>query len=170
MNQNSPCYWQNLVKEAGNNWSYLASKFVFVHSLNYTTGKTPYEEVFGMKPQNSGVPNLACITTDANLFFGVLQRSSCALSKRNQSKGSTLRQTSPFTLFKKFPGKNRNNKRIYSATFERCREQTARSHAFWNRFKVGHHLNVGKNFLSRIIAKTNPKAKNSSNPDFDPSQ
>ena len=35
-------------------------------------------------------------------------------------------------------------KRIYSATFERCREQTARSHAYRNRFKLGQHLQIGQ--------------------------
>ena len=35
-------------------------------------------------------------------------------------------------------------KTIYSATFERCREQTARSHAYRNRFKLGQHLKIGQ--------------------------
>ena len=41
----------------------------------------------------------------------------------------------------------RDFKRIYSATFERCREQTARSHAYRNRFKLGHHLELGQKLL-----------------------
>ena len=40
--------------------------------------------------------------------------------------------------------RERDFKRIYSATFERCREQTARSHAYCNRFKLGHHLDIGQ--------------------------
>ena len=43
--------------------------------------------------------------------------------------------------------RERNFKRIYSATFERCREQRARSHAYRNRFKLGHHLDVGQKVL-----------------------
>ena len=35
-------------------------------------------------------------------------------------------------------------KKIYSGTFERCREQTARSHAYRNRFKLGQHLDIGQ--------------------------
>ena len=38
-------------------------------------------------------------------------------------------------------------KRFYSATFERCREQTARSHVYRNRFKLGHHLEIGQKVL-----------------------
>ena len=47
-------YWRNFLNDAGNNWSTLAPKFAFAHntSVNYTTGKTPYEIVFGTKPQN----------------------------------------------------------------------------------------------------------------------
>ena len=38
-------------------------------------------------------------------------------------------------------------KQIYSASFERCREQTAASHAYRNRFKLGHHLDIGQMVL-----------------------
>ena len=35
-------------------------------------------------------------------------------------------------------------KQIYSSTFEGCREQTAQSYAYRNRFKLGHHLEIGQ--------------------------
>ena len=52
-NQHFARYWRNFLDDAGNNWSSLAPKFAFAHntSVNYTTGKTPYEFVFGTKPQ-----------------------------------------------------------------------------------------------------------------------
>ena len=43
--------------------------------------------------------------------------------------------------------RERTFKQIYSSTFERCREQTARSHAYRNRFKLGHHLEIGQKVL-----------------------
>ena len=43
--------------------------------------------------------------------------------------------------------RERNFKQIYSSTFERCREQTARSHAYRSRFKLGHHLEIGQKVL-----------------------
>ena len=43
--------------------------------------------------------------------------------------------------------RERGFKRIYSSTFERCREQTAHSHAYRNRFELGHHLDVGQKDL-----------------------
>ena len=52
-NQHIARYWRNFLNDAGNNWSSLAPKFAFAHntSVNFTTGKTPYEIVFGTKPQ-----------------------------------------------------------------------------------------------------------------------
>ena len=52
-NQHIARNWRNLLNDAGNNWSSLAPKFAFAHntSVNYTTGTTPYEIVFGTKPQ-----------------------------------------------------------------------------------------------------------------------
>ena len=43
--------------------------------------------------------------------------------------------------------RERTFKQIYSSTFERCPEQTARSHAYRNRIKLGHHLAVGQKVL-----------------------
>ena len=43
--------------------------------------------------------------------------------------------------------RERTFKQIYSSTFERCREQTARSHAYRNRFKLGHHVEIGQKVL-----------------------
>ena len=40
--------------------------------------------------------------------------------------------------------RERDFKRIYSASFGRCREQTARSHADRNRFQLGQHLEIGQ--------------------------
>ena len=43
--------------------------------------------------------------------------------------------------------RERDFKWVYSATFERCHEQIARSHANRNRFKLGHHLGKGQKVL-----------------------
>ena len=53
-NQHTARYWTSFSRDAGNNWSSLAPKFAIAHntSVNYTTGKTPNEFVFGTKPQN----------------------------------------------------------------------------------------------------------------------
>ena len=46
-----------------------------------------------------------------------------------------------------FLEKEHNFKQIYSSTFERCRDQTAPSHAYRNCFKLGHHLEIGQKVL-----------------------
>ena len=52
-NQHMALYWWNFLNDVGNNWSSLVLKFDFAYntSANFTTGKTPYEIVFGTKPQ-----------------------------------------------------------------------------------------------------------------------
>ena len=52
-NQHIVRHWRSFMNDAGNKWDPLAPKFAFTHktSVNYTTGKTTYEIVFGSKPQ-----------------------------------------------------------------------------------------------------------------------
>ena len=54
-NQHIARYWRDFLDDAGDNWSSLAPKFAYAHntSVNYTTGKTPYEIVLRTKPQIS---------------------------------------------------------------------------------------------------------------------
>ena len=62
---------------------------------------------------------------------------------KNQLLDNLLRPQLSHVLLER----ERDFKCIYSATFERCREQTARSHAYRNRFKLGHHLELGQKVL-----------------------
>ena len=52
-NQHIARYWRKLLNDAGTNSASLASIFTFAHntSVNYNTGKTTYEIVFGAKPE-----------------------------------------------------------------------------------------------------------------------
>ena len=59
---------------------------------------------------------------------------------KNQLLDNLLRPKLSHTLLER----KRDFKKIHSATFERCREQTARSHAYRNRFKRGHYLEIGQ--------------------------
>ena len=62
----------------------------------------------------------------------------------NSTKNELLQKLLRPQLSQALLDRERDFKRIYSSTFERCREQTARSHAYRNRFKLGHHLDVGQ--------------------------
>ena len=138
------------MNDAGNKWSSLAPKFAFAHntSANYTTGKTPYEIVFGTKRQIPMSLKLG--------FYGNKHKLCCSdfcqdlpshshseNNLKNQLLGNLLRPQLSHSLLER----ERDFKRIYSATFERCREQTARSHAYRNRFKLGQHLEIGQKVL-----------------------
>ena len=59
---------------------------------------------------------------------------------KNQLLDNLLRPQLSKALLEREP----DFKRIYSVIFEKCREQTARSHAYRNRFKLGQHLDIGQ--------------------------
>ena len=149
-NQHIARYCRHFLNDAGNNWSSLAHKFAFAHntSVNYTTGKTPYEIVFGTKSQipmslklgrNRSKHKLCC----SDFWKDLPSHSHTEINLKNQLLDNLLRPQLSHTPLER----ERDFKRIYSATFERCREQTARSHAYRNRFKLGHHLEIGHKVL-----------------------
>ena len=138
------------MNDAGNNWSSLAPKFAFADntSVNYTTGRTPYEIVFGTKPQ---------IHMSLKLEFYRNKRKLCCSEfcndlpshshSENNLENQLLDNLLPPQLSHALLERERDFKGIYSATFERCREQTARSHAYRNRFKLGPYLEIGQKVL-----------------------
>ena len=65
----------------------------------------------------------------------------------NSTKNELLQKLLRPQLSQALLYRERDFKRIYSSTFERCREQTTRSHAYRNRFKLGHHLDIGQRVL-----------------------
>ena len=149
-NQHIAHYWRSFLNDAGTNWAPLAPKFAFAHntSVNYTTGKTPYEIVFGTKPQ---------IPMSVKPGFYRNKHKLCSSEfctdlpphthDENSTKNELLQKLLRPELSQALLDRERNFERIYSSTFERCREQTTRSHAYRNRLKPGHHLDVGQKVL-----------------------
>ena len=74
---------------------------------------------------------------------------------KNQLPDNLLRTKLSHALLER----ERDFKRLYSATFERCREQTARSHANRNRFKLGQHLEIGQKILYENHRQDLPKSQ-----------
>ena len=153
-NQHIARYWRScFLNDAGTNWAPLAPKFAFAHntSVNYTTGKTPYEIVFGAKPQISMSVKLGLYRNKHKLCCSEF----CIdlpphTHDENSTKNEFLQKLLRPQLSQALLDRERDFKRIYSSTFERCREQTTRSHAYSNRFKLGHHLDVGQKVLYEI--------------------
>ena len=140
-------YWWNFLDDAGNNRSSLSSKFAFAHntSVNYTTGKTHYEYVFETKPQIPTSLKLGLYRNEHKLCCSEFCRDLPSHShSENNLKNQLLDNLLRPQLSHALPERERDFKRIYSATFERCREQTARSHAYRNRLKLGQHLEIGQ--------------------------
>ena len=120
-NQRIARYWRNFLNDAGNNWSLLAPKFAFAHNtiVNYTTGRTPYETVFGTKPQIPMSLKLGLYRNKHELccseFCNDLPSHSHSENNlKNQLLDNLLRPQLSHAL----PERELDFKRIYSATFE----------------------------------------------------
>ena len=149
-NQHIAQYWRNFLNDAGTNWALLAQKFAFTHntSVNYTTGKIPNEIVLGAKPQ---------IPMSVKLGFYHNKHKLCCSEFRtdlpphthdeNSTKNELLQKLLRPQHSQALLDRENVFQPIYSSTFERCREQTARSYAYRNRFKLGHQLDVGQKVL-----------------------
>ena len=132
-NQHTARYWRNFLNDAGNNCSSLAPKFAFIHntSVNYTTGKTPYEIVFGTKPQ---VPMSFTLRLYRNKHKHCCSKFCKDLPSHSHSENSLKNELLDNLLQPQLSQalleRERTFKQIYSSTIERCREQAARSHAY----------------------------------------
>ena len=89
-------YWRKPLNNPCSSWSSSAPKFAVDHNTKVadTTEKTPYEIVFGGKPQ---VHKRLLPEQTQYLLFWLLQRHICTFSQR-KIKESALRQTFPTTV------------------------------------------------------------------------
>ena len=111
------------MNQSANNWSKLASKFAFAHntSVNYTTGQTPNEIVFGTKPQVPKALKLGLLRDKDKQckpeFCDGLQ--SHTHSENSLPKNSLNRLLRP-QLSDELLKRENEFKRIYSSTYQRC--------------------------------------------------
>ena len=135
------------MNDAGYKCSSLAPKFAFARntSVNCTIGKTPYEIVFGTKPQIHMSLKLVLYRNKHKLCCSDFCKNlPCHSPNENNLKNQLLDNLLRPQLSHALLEREREFKRIYSATFERCRKQTAGSHAYRNRFKLRQHLQIGQ--------------------------
>ena len=116
------------MNQSGNNWSKFRSKFAFAHntSVNYTTGQTPYEIVPATKPQFAMTLKLGLIRDkgkQCNSEFCVRLQSHTHSenSLPNNSLSRLLRPQLSDEVLKR----ENEFKRIYSSTYQRCRQITS---------------------------------------------
>ena len=134
-NQHIGRYWRNFLIDTGINWSSLAPNFAFLHNtnVNFTTGETPYEIVFRTKREIPMSLKLGLYRNQhkfccCEYCIDLPSHSHSANNLKNQLLNNFLRLQFSHALLER----ERDFKRVYSATFEKCREQTARSHAYRN--------------------------------------
>ena len=135
------------MNHSGNNWSKLASKFAFAHntSVNYTTGQTPYEIVFGTNPQVPMALQLGLLRDKdkqckSEFCDGHQSHTHSENSLPNNSLNRLLRTQLSDELLKR----ENEFKRIFSSTYQRCRQITSKAHEHRNRFKLGRPINTGQ--------------------------
>ena len=138
------------MKDAGTNWARLAPKVAFAHntSVNYTTGETPYEIVFGATLQIPMSVKLGLYRNEQKLCCSEF----CTdlppdTHDENFTKNELLQKLLRPQLCQALLDRERDLKGIYSSTFEQCPEQTARSHVYRIRLQLGHHLDIGQKVL-----------------------
>ena len=146
-NQHLTRYWRNFMNQSGNNWSKLTSKFAFAHntSVNYTTGQTPYEIVFGTKPQVPMTLKLGLLRDKdkqckSEFCDGLQPHTHSENSLPNNSLNRLLRPQLSDELLKR----ENEFKRIYSSTYQRCRQITSKAHEHRNRYKLGRPISTGQ--------------------------
>ena len=146
-NQHIARFWKSFLNDAGTNWASLEPKTAFAHitSVNYTTGKTPNKIALDSKPKTPISVKLGLYSNQHKICCSEFcTKMPPHTHDQNSTKNELLEKLLHLQLPRALLDRKRDFKRIYSSTFERCREQTARSHANRIRFKLGHHSDVGQ--------------------------
>ena len=99
----------------------------------------------------------------SNICRDLPPHSHCENSVKNAFMDNLLQPQ----LYQALLERERTSKQIFSSTFERCREQTTRSHAYRDRFKLRHHLAINRKYFAKITNKTSHEAKNFNSKDLD---
>ena len=135
------------MNQSGNKWSKLASKCAFAHntSVNYTTGQTHYEIVFGTQPQVPMTLKLGLLRDKdkqckSEFCDGLQSHTHSENSLPNTSLNRLLRPQLSDELLKR----EKELKRIYPSTYQRCRQITSKAHEHRNRFKLGRPISTGQ--------------------------
>ena len=161
-NQHLTRYWRNFMNQSGNNWSKLTSKFAFAHntSVNYTTGQTPYEIVFGTKPQVPMTFKLRLLRDKdkqrkSEFCVGLQPHTHSENSLPNNSLNRLHRPQLSDELLKR----ENEFKRICTSTYQRCRQITSKAHEHRNRFKLGRPISAGQKVFSENHAQDLTKSQ-----------
>ena len=119
--------------------------------MNYSTGYTPYEIIFGIKPQIPISLRLGllrdntknCISQDLpkNCIYcqDLPSHTHCKNSCKNEKVDNLLQNRLANTVLQH----ETDFKNIYCNTYTRCRQVTNKAHEYRNRFKLGRPISIG---------------------------
>ena len=143
-------YFRCYLSEAGNNWAKLVCHFAFAHttSVNSRSGTTPYEVVFGFKPQIPISLKLGLVRNDNDLcqfeFSQSLPSHTDVNKERNHSciDFFSSSESSMDLLNRETQFKNE-----YRKVYPKVREANNRSLSYRNKYKLAKPLRVGQKVL-----------------------
>ena len=155
-------YFRQFLSDSGSNWSELAPKFSFAHNttVNYGTGLTPYEVLFGQKPHvplslKLGLSRTLDLNCSSAFCEGLpLHRHSSTFTDNEAINPLLLKNSSQNLLTRE-----NHFKKIYAHTYEKSRQNNDRSHFYRNRYKLAKPLKVGQKVLLENHNQTEPYGK-----------
>ena len=161
-NTNLANYLRSFNNDTGSNWANLTNKFAFAHNtaINYSTGYTPYEIVFGIKPQIPISLKLGLLRDNRRNCISEYCKdlplhTHCENSCKNEKVDKLLQNRLSSTILQR----ENEFKNIYSKTYTRCRQIKNKAHEYRNRFKLGKPIKIGRKALLENHAKGLLKSK-----------
>ena len=143
-------YFRHFINDAGSDWSELTDKFAFAHNtaVNSSTGYTPYEIVFGIKPQIPISLKLGLFRDNdkrciSEYCTGLSPHVHSEESVKNEKIDKLLQNRMPLEILKREKLFNT----IYSNTYIHCRRVTNQAHYFRNQHKQGKPIKIGRKVL-----------------------
>ena len=156
-------YLRHFLNTTGNNWAKFVDKFAFAHNtaVSYSTGYTPYEVIFGIKPQIPISFRLGLLRDNKkNCISQYCQdlpsHTHCKNSCINEKVDNLLQNRLSNTVLQC----ETDFKNMYCNTYTCCRQVTNKAHEYRNRFKLGRPISIGSKVLlenhskSLLISKT----------------
>lgn len=155
-------YFRQFLSDSGSNWSELASKFSFAHNttVNYGTGLTPYEILFGQKPHvplslKLGLSRTVDLNCSSPFCEGLPLHQHSSTFTENNAINPLLLKNSSSNLLKR----ENQFKTIYANAYKKSMETTDRSHYYRNRYKLAKPLKLGQKVLLENHSQPLDKSK-----------
>ena len=149
-NKHLGTHFRIFFEQAKGNWSDLAAKFAFAHNttINASTGLTPYEIVFGQKPQipislKLGLLRNSELTCNSEFCANLpLHRHSLQTSSNKAIQPLLKPKINTSLLIRE-----NQFKYIYNTAYKKSLENNAKIHKYRNKYKLGKPLEIGQKVL-----------------------